>query len=183
MSERVRSVRKQAEIEPEGRLDSDIAGEETLASASSTSDTETGGASPPPRKKSRGSAAEGAGESGASAAGITGLSAAAIPTPHRRSSVRFNNRPDVLNAFRNMQANGTGGQEPEAQLSCRNGESSTSTAGAVHSNGLQSAANNGLPSTESPTSDAGLKKKKRLSQADEDVIRLIGQHLHGLGLK
>lgn len=27
-----------------------------------------------------------------------------------------------------------------------------------------------------------MKKKKRLTQAEEDVIRLIGQHLHGLGL-
>uniref|UniRef100_A0A8C1S8Y0 WD repeat-containing protein 26 n=1 Tax=Cyprinus carpio TaxID=7962 RepID=A0A8C1S8Y0_CYPCA len=129
----------------------------TLASAASSSDSETGGASPPPRKKSRGSAAEGAGESGASAA---------------------------VNAFYKMQANGTGGQEPEPepQLSCRNGESSSSAAGAVHSNGLQSSANNGLPSTESPASDTSTKKKKRLSQSDEDVIRLIGQHLHGLGL-
>ncbi|KTG42308.1 hypothetical protein cypCar_00027565 [Cyprinus carpio] len=86
-----------------------------------------------------------------------------------------------------MQANGTGGQEPEPepepQVSCRNGESSSSAAGAVHSNGLLSSANNGLPSTESPASDTSTKKKKRLSQSDEDVIRLIGQHLHGLGLK
>ncbi|TRY53738.1 hypothetical protein DNTS_017021 [Danionella cerebrum] len=83
-----------------------------------------------------------------------------------------------------MQANGTGGQDAEPQLSCRNGEpSSSSAAGAVHSNGLLSSANNGLVSTESPvTADAGMKKKKRLSQSDEDVIRLIGQHLHGLGL-
>ncbi|MBN3292843.1 WDR26 protein, partial [Polypterus senegalus] len=29
---------------------------------------------------------------------------------------------------------------------------------------------------------ATMKKKKRLSQSEEDVIRLIGQHLHGLGL-
>uniref|UniRef100_A0A8C1N8L1 WD repeat-containing protein 26 n=1 Tax=Cyprinus carpio TaxID=7962 RepID=A0A8C1N8L1_CYPCA len=131
----------------------------TLASAASSSASETGGASPPPRKKSRGSAAEGAGESGASAA---------------------------VNAFYKMQANGTGGQEPEPepepQVSCRNGESSSSAAGAVHSNGLLSSANNGLPSTESPASDTSTKKKKRLSQSDEDVIRLIGQHLHGLGL-
>lgn len=82
-----------------------------------------------------------------------------------------------------MQANGTGGQEPEPQMSCRNGESSSSVAGAVHSNGLMPSANNGLPSTESPEPDSGVKKKKRLSQSDEDVIRLIGQHLHGLGLK
>ncbi|XP_056119090.1 WD repeat-containing protein 26 isoform X2 [Rhinichthys klamathensis goyatoka] len=81
-----------------------------------------------------------------------------------------------------MQANGTGGQEPEPQMSCRNGESSSSVAGAVHSNGLMPSANNGLPSTESPEPDSSVKKKKRLSQSDEDVIRLIGQHLHGLGL-
>lgn len=171
-------------------LESDIAGEETLASAASSSDSETGGASPPPRKKSRGSAAEGAGESGASAAGITGLSAASLPTPHQRSAIRLNHSPQsrrsaAVNAFYKMQANGTGGQEPEPepQLSCRNGESSSSAAGAVHSNGLLSSANNGLPSTESPASDTSTKKKKRLSQSDEDVIRLIGQHLHGLGLK
>uniref|UniRef100_A0A9J8DA59 WD repeat-containing protein 26 n=2 Tax=Cyprinus carpio carpio TaxID=630221 RepID=A0A9J8DA59_CYPCA len=170
---------------------SDIAGEETLASAASSSDSETGGASPPPRKKSRGSAAEGAGESGASAAGITGLSAASLPTPHQRSAIRLNHSPQsrrsaAVNAFYKMQANGTGGQEPEPepepQVSCRNGESSSSAAGAVHSNGLLSSANNGLPSTESPASDTSTKKKKRLSQSDEDVIRLIGQHLHGLGL-
>ncbi|RXN14722.1 WD repeat-containing 26 [Labeo rohita] len=158
-----------------------------MASAASSSDSETGGASPPPRKKSRGSAAEGAGESGASAAGITGLSAASLPTPNQHSAIRPNNssqsrRAATVNAFYNMQANGTGGQEPEPQLSCRNGESSSSAAGAVHSNGLLSSANNGLPSTESPASDTSMKKKKRLSQSDEDVIRLIGQHLHGLGL-
>lgn len=168
------------------RLDSDIAGEETLASAASSSDSETGGASPPPRKKSRGSAAEGAGESGASAAGITGLSAASLPTPHQRSAIRLNNssqsrRSAAVNSFYNMQANGTGGQEPEP--SCRNGESSSSAAGAVHSNGLLSSPNNGLSSTESPAADTSTKKKKRLSPSDEDVIRLIGQHLHGLGLK
>uniref|UniRef100_A0A8C0IWY4 WD repeat-containing protein 26 n=1 Tax=Chelonoidis abingdonii TaxID=106734 RepID=A0A8C0IWY4_CHEAB len=33
-----------------------------------------------------------------------------------------------------------------------------------------------------PPPQGALKKKKRLSQSDEDVIRLIGQHLHGLGL-
>ncbi len=181
-------VCNRADIEPVRRLDSDIAGKETLASAASSSDSETGGASPPPRKKSRGSAAEGAGESGASAAGITGLSAASLPTPHQRSAIRLNNssqsrRSAAVNSFYNMQANGTGGQEPEPELSCRNGESSSSAAGAVHSNGLLSSPNNGLPSTESPASDTSTKKKKRLSQSDEDVIRLIGQHLHGLGLK
>ncbi|ELW49572.1 WD repeat-containing protein 26, partial [Tupaia chinensis] len=33
-----------------------------------------------------------------------------------------------------------------------------------------------------PELGSSLKKKKRLSQSDEDVIRLIGQHLNGLGL-
>ncbi|XP_072406560.1 WD repeat-containing protein 26 isoform X1 [Chiloscyllium punctatum] len=58
---------------------------------------------------------------------------------------------------------------------------------AAHSNGLPS-------SSAAPTislapgpgginpEQSSLKKKKRLSQSDEDVIRLIGQHLHGLGL-
>lgn len=85
----------------------------------------------------------------------------------------------------------------------QNGESST---GAGHSNGLISSANNSNVSIVSTNngiavgttsisatastaagsgSDAGstLKKKKRLSQSEEDVIRLIGQHLRGLGLK
>uniref|UniRef100_A0AAR2LN99 WD repeat-containing protein 26 n=1 Tax=Pygocentrus nattereri TaxID=42514 RepID=A0AAR2LN99_PYGNA len=99
-----------------------------------------------------------------------------------------------------MQSNGAGqsqnqdqgqGQDPAA-LSClsaaQNGESS-SAAGA-HSNGLLSGASNGAGAgagsgapTTVPGSELGsLKKKKRLSQAEEDVIRLIGQHLHGLGL-
>uniref|UniRef100_A0AAY4BNG2 WD repeat-containing protein 26 n=1 Tax=Denticeps clupeoides TaxID=299321 RepID=A0AAY4BNG2_9TELE len=99
-----------------------------------------------------------------------------------------------------MQSNGAGqGQEPG--LSClgsaQNGESS-SAAGA-HSNGLASGTNNGSspgpnsgaasgPAAGTPTASgsgseaASIKKKKRLSQSEEDVIRLIGQHLHGLGL-
>uniref|UniRef100_A0A9J7X083 WD repeat-containing protein 26 n=2 Tax=Cyprinus carpio TaxID=7962 RepID=A0A9J7X083_CYPCA len=83
---------------------------------------------------------------------------------------------------RGSAAEGAGESGASPQVSCRNGESSSSAAGAVHSNGLLSSANNGLPSTESPASDTSTKKKKRLSQSDEDVIRLIGQHLHGLGL-
>uniref|UniRef100_H2ZTX0 TPL/SMU1 LisH-like dimerisation domain-containing protein n=1 Tax=Latimeria chalumnae TaxID=7897 RepID=H2ZTX0_LATCH len=68
----------------------------------------------------------------------------------------------------------------------------------VHANGLVSSSgnnnsnnvnvnNNGVPvaaASSSSSSELGgtMKKKKRLSQSDEDVIRLIGQHLHGLGL-
>uniref|UniRef100_A0A673C9E7 WD repeat-containing protein 26 n=1 Tax=Sphaeramia orbicularis TaxID=375764 RepID=A0A673C9E7_9TELE len=145
----------------------------TLASASSSSDSDTGGASPPPRKKHRASAAEGAGEPGASAV-VTGLSS--------------------------MQSNGAGQGQESAELSClnsaQNGESSS--AGGTHSNGLLSSTDNGnsvgtsngsstLPGSSAPSTASGsevgsLKKKKRLSQAEEDVIRLIGQHLHGLGL-
>uniref|UniRef100_A0A8C1KCL7 WD repeat-containing protein 26 n=1 Tax=Cyprinus carpio TaxID=7962 RepID=A0A8C1KCL7_CYPCA len=40
----------------------------------------------------------------------------------------------------------------------------------------------GSASGASGTGSGSLKKKKRLSQAEEDVIRLIGQHLNGLGL-
>ncbi|XP_044062440.1 WD repeat-containing protein 26 isoform X2 [Siniperca chuatsi] len=97
-----------------------------------------------------------------------------------------------------MQANGTA-QEPDSELSCRNGEQNgeSSSTGVAHSNGLVSVTNNGNPvssnngvsaqpasNNTSSTSDAnsGVKKKKRLSQCEEDVIRLIGQHLHDLGL-
>ncbi|KAM6460858.1 WD repeat-containing protein 26 isoform 3-T4 [Liasis olivaceus] len=93
-------------------------------------------------------------------------------------------------------------------LNAQNGEASSgSTAGEqlAHANGLLPSANNGDgggggPSVNNGVSAPGgsavemgggsgvgvgssaLKKKKRLSQSDEDVIRLIGQHLHGLGL-
>lgn len=138
-------------------------GEETLASASSSSDSDTGGASPPPRKKHRASAAEGAGEPEASAG---------LPSATHLS--RTGN---------NMQSNGTG-QDQNHSTNSQNGESST----AGHANGLQanlnaSGAQCGAGSGASGTTSGSLKKKKRLSQAEEDVIRLIGQHLHGLGLK
>uniref|UniRef100_A0A8C5L637 WD repeat-containing protein 26 n=1 Tax=Jaculus jaculus TaxID=51337 RepID=A0A8C5L637_JACJA len=103
------------------------------------------------------------------------------------------------------------GQTPElACLSAQNGESSPSATSAgdlAHANGLLPAApsaagnnsnslsvNNGVPGGASaasatvaaalatPDLGSSLKKKKRLSQSDEDVIRLIGQHLNGLGL-
>uniref|UniRef100_A0ACB8GAP4 WD repeat-containing protein 26 n=1 Tax=Sphaerodactylus townsendi TaxID=933632 RepID=A0ACB8GAP4_9SAUR len=95
-------------------------------------------------------------------------------------------------------------------LGAQNGEASSgSTAGEqlAHANGLLPAANsdsgsgggggpsvnNGVAAPGGSVADMGggggvgvgggaLKKKKRLSQSDEDVIRLIGQHLHGLGL-
>ncbi|XP_064914641.1 WD repeat-containing protein 26 isoform X3 [Columba livia] len=92
-------------------------------------------------------------------------------------------------------------------LSAQNGEASASTAAGdqlAHANGLLPSANsgggspgglsvnNGVPAAGGPGPAAAelggggggsaLKKKKRLSQSDEDVIRLIGQHLHGLGL-
>ncbi|XP_078505978.1 WD repeat-containing protein 26 isoform X2 [Lissotriton helveticus] len=98
-----------------------------------------------------------------------------------------------------MQANGAqvpggqGAQEPGTQ----NGEAPPEPA---HANGLLSlnnsnnlnlnnngvtpaASSSGSASTAAPDLGAALKKKKqRLSQSDEDVIRLIGQHLNGLGL-
>ncbi|XP_066551189.1 WD repeat-containing protein 26 isoform X2 [Amia ocellicauda] len=102
-----------------------------------------------------------------------------------------------------MQANGAG-QGQDQELSCltaaQNGESSS--AGGAHSNGLiannngnnvstNNGAATGAPSGAPASSSAAacgsevgvtMKKKKRLSQSEEDVIRLIGQHLHGLGL-
>ncbi|XP_073527963.1 WD repeat-containing protein 26 isoform X1 [Phyllobates terribilis] len=101
-----------------------------------------------------------------------------------------------------MQANGaaaaaagaggsdSGGGAPASPS--HNGEASSSGPGGeqAHSNGLLSTSNGAASSSTSSSCCAaasaaeqpGLKKKKRLSQADEDVIRLIGQHLHGLGL-
>lgn len=98
-----------------------------------------------------------------------------------------------------MQANGAG-QDRGSELSCRNGAQNgeSSSAGVAHTNGLVLVTNNGntvcnnngvsaqpASNNTNSTSDAnlGVKKKKRLSQSEEDVIRLIGQHLHDLGLK
>lgn len=179
-------------------------GEETLASASSSSDSDTGGASPPPRKKHRASAAEGAGEPGASAV-LTGLSGVVVGlATHSQttSAIQFN-RSVVNSLSSTMQSNGAGQGQDSSELSClnsaQNGESSSG--GGTHSNGLLSSTDNGngvgtsngssvgaclgtsAASTASGSEVGSLKKKKRLSQAEEDVIRLIGQHLHGLGLK
>lgn len=98
-----------------------------------------------------------------------------------------------------MQANGAG-QDQDTQLFYRNGAQNgeSSSAGVAHSNGLLSVTNNGnsvsnnngvlaQPASNNTNSSAdansSVKKKKRLSQSEEDVIRLIGQHLHDLGLK
>eukprot|EP00062_Callorhinchus_milii_P013081 gi/632960803/ref/XP_007896407.1/ PREDICTED: WD repeat-containing protein 26 isoform X1 [Callorhinchus milii] len=103
-----------------------------------------------------------------------------------------------------MQANGNQNAEAPSCASAHNGDSTAvrdlSQAEPPASNAAASAQNplaapashsNGLPSSSSSAAAAstgagpdqsGLKKKKRLSQSDEDVIRLIGQHLHGLGL-
>ncbi|KAF4087996.1 hypothetical protein AMELA_G00077630 [Ameiurus melas] len=190
-----------------GRLVTDVPSEVTLASACSSSDSEPGGASPP-RKKVRVSSAEGVGESEASA-GSAGLSAAvlgfaSLPSPGAISALCLNLHRGTDTSVYNMQTNGAG-QGQNSELSClnsaQNGESSA--VGGAHSNGLLSStnngtvvtANNGVPAPGNPAtstatattlgSDTGsgsMKKKKRLSQSDEDVIRLIGQHLHGLGL-
>lgn len=105
-----------------------------------------------------------------------------------------------------MQSNGAGQGQESSELPClnsaQNGESSSAggggsggSGGGTHSNGLLSNMDNSNgvgtsngssvgPCSGTSTSEVGsLKKKKRLSQAEEDVIRLIGQHLHGLGLK
>lgn len=96
-----------------------------------------------------------------------------------------------------MQANGTG-QNRDTELPCRNGAPAAepSVVGGGHSNGVLSvpAGGNNNGSAAAPVSNnnnnnspddggSGLKKKKRLSPCEEDVIRLIGQHLHELGLK
>uniref|UniRef100_A0A674MN12 WD repeat-containing protein 26 n=1 Tax=Takifugu rubripes TaxID=31033 RepID=A0A674MN12_TAKRU len=86
-----------------------------------------------------------------------------------------------------MQSNGAGQGQESSELSflnsAQNGESSS--ADGTHSNGLLSSTDNGTSVGTSNGSSIGPgsgTSKKRLSQAEEDVIRLIGQHLHGLGL-
>lgn len=96
-----------------------------------------------------------------------------------------------------MQANGAG-QDRDSEQYCRNGaqNSESSSTGGAHSNGLQSVPNNGNTvsnnnngvSAQPPFNNTAAEancgvKKKRLSQSEEDVIRLIGQHLQDLGLK
>lgn len=179
-----------------GLLTTAALGEGTLASASSSSDSDTGGASPPPRKKRRASAAEGAGEPEASAvaAGPAGLSAAlSARTPPHPHAVHFSR-----SAGNNMQSNGAD-QGQDSGLSCQNnaqnlengenGECSSGRGETAHSNGLLSGSGTGNNTAQTGTpallssGSGSLKKQKRLSQSEEDVIRLIGQHLHGLGLK
>ncbi|KAL6108655.1 wdr26 [Pungitius sinensis] len=78
-----------------------------------------------------------------------------------------------------MQGNGVG----HSQCS-RNSEPSSTEA--AHSNGLRSNnKNNGgsaQPAVNDSPAEAGGRRKKRPAQSEEDVIRLIGQHLHHLGL-
>ncbi|XP_038654845.1 WD repeat-containing protein 26 isoform X2 [Scyliorhinus canicula] len=95
-----------------------------------------------------------------------------------------------------MQANGNqGGGEAASAAGGQNGDSSQTEPGDEPTSNSSNLAfsqshSNGLPSSSSLPPGPGalnpeqtsLKKKKRLSQSDEDVIRLIGQHLHGLGL-
>uniref|UniRef100_A0AAQ4QIK4 WD repeat-containing protein 26 n=1 Tax=Gasterosteus aculeatus aculeatus TaxID=481459 RepID=A0AAQ4QIK4_GASAC len=92
-----------------------------------------------------------------------------------------------------MQGNGAGHNQYS-----RNGaqNSEPSSTGAAHSNGLQSVPNNANtasnnnnnnggsapPADNNSPTEAGGRRKKRPAQSEEDVIRLIAQHLHHLGL-
>uniref|UniRef100_A0A8C9VI52 WD repeat-containing protein 26 n=1 Tax=Scleropages formosus TaxID=113540 RepID=A0A8C9VI52_SCLFO len=88
-------------------------------------------------------------------------------------------------------------QELELELGClagaQNGEAGSSAV-VAHANGLVSGTNgagaagnsdsesNGVSAAPSAALGPSGKPKRRFSQSDEDLIRLIGQHLHGLGL-
>lgn len=54
---------------------------------------------------------------------------------------------------------------------------------AADGDGLSPGTGTGGSATPAPPGSGSIKKKKRLTQWDEDLVRLIGQHLHGLGLK
>lgn len=144
--------------------------------------------------------AEGAGGLGASigsAALCTVVGILTFPNSPVAPVIRFNPHSVAHININNMQANGAG-QGQDSELSClnnsaQNGESSSAGEAHTNVNGLSttnngnSVSNNiGIPAASNNTvsSDANsVKKKKRLSQSEEDVIRLIGQHLHDLGLK
>ncbi|CAB1439123.1 unnamed protein product [Pleuronectes platessa] len=174
----------------------------TPASVSSTSEPKTRFYSLlPPRHKHGESAAGAAGQFGA-ASGSVGLSAderLLVLSPQCPAAVialLCTHRVPRTN-HGNMQANGAG-QERDSELSCQNGAQNgeSSADGVAHSNGLVSVTNNGNTVSnnnnngvsEQPAADdddcntSDMKRKKRLSQSEEDVIRLIGQHLHDLGL-
>ncbi|XP_048880810.1 WD repeat-containing protein 26-like isoform X2 [Brienomyrus brachyistius] len=53
---------------------------------------------------------------------------------------------------------------------------------AADGDGLSPGTGTGGSATPAPPGSGSIKKKKRLTQWDEDLVRLIGQHLHGLGL-
>ncbi|XP_049632429.1 WD repeat-containing protein 26 isoform X2 [Suncus etruscus] len=68
-------------------------------------------------------------------------------------------------------------------LNVNNGVPGGATAAAAAATSAPVASATAAPSSlATPDLGSSLKKKKRLSQSDEDVIRLIGQHLNGLGL-
>lgn len=143
---------------------------------------------------------------------VVGLPPAAPAAPQRSSGHSLVSGGTMQANGAGGGGGGGQGQTPElACLSAQNGESSPSATSAgdlAHANGLLPAApsaasnnsnslsvNNGVPggaaaasaaaaaAQATPELGSSLKKKKRLSQSDEDVIRLIGQHLNGLGLK
>lgn len=145
---------------------------------------------------------EGAGELGAaigSAALSTVVGILTFPNSPVAPVIRLNPHSVAHININNMQANGAG-QGQDSELSClnnsaQNGESSSAGGAHTNVNGLSTtnngnsvSNNDGIPapaaSNNTVSSDANsVKKKKRLSQSEEDVIRLIGQHLHDLGLK
>ncbi|XP_028326050.1 WD repeat-containing protein 26 isoform X1 [Gouania willdenowi] len=68
-------------------------------------------------------------------------------------------------------------------VSNNNNNGMSSQAPNNNNNSSNNSNSNSTSTSTSPTeSSTGLKKKKRLSKCEEDVIRLIGQHLHDLGL-
>lgn len=85
-----------------------------------------------------------------------------------------------------MQANGA---PQETDESCRNGTANGEPSSAltngltVNNNGNAVNINNNNQQPASNSVSDGVTKKKRLTPGEEDVIRLVGQHLHDLGLK
>lgn len=165
--------------------------------------------SPPPRKKQRAATAA-EGEGGPGAAGSSGARLGPSNLPGNFGGLLGlgggGGGGSGRQAHGVMQANGNqgGGEAPAAQNGDATGRDGPAEEPASHGSapglGPAAAHSNGMPSSSSSSSLAAAtplvpgpggvstdqvayRKKKRLCQSDEDVIRLIGQHLHGLGLK
>lgn len=140
-----------------------------LAILASSSDSENGGLSPPPAKKQRVSAAScstvARSEVGPSTEEIPSQSNASLITTMEASG--GHSGPMVHNGDvpSRLETNGT---SDDRDGFATNGDASTESDEEILGNGF---------------SCESMGPKKQLSRSEQDIVRLIGQHLRGLGFK